>query len=286
VVIPDQVRKCVAFVAIRMADGSFRFVGSGFFYGRDLENDSTRATSVHFVTARHVIDKARTRGLTTIFIRVNQKQGEAVWSVTQLADWIFHPTDKSIDVAMLPCRVSATLDHLVLPASIGGTEEKLKCNEVGLGDEVFITGLFSHHHGNRRNIPIVRIGNISCLVEEKVVTKDYGEIDAYLIEARSIGGLSGSPVFVNLGSLRPIGGTVTFGRRGPSVLLLGLIHGHFDSQISSSDKTDVLTKDEGFTSEAVNTGIAVVVPFQRIDEVFLIAEKRALTQKDAESAIG
>jgi hypothetical protein len=36
--------------------------------------------------------------------------------------------------------------------------------QVGLGYEVFITGLFTHHHGNRRNVPIVRIANLACIV--------------------------------------------------------------------------------------------------------------------------
>ena len=44
------------------------------------------------------------------------------------------------------------------------TPQVMKDKEVGLGDEVFITGHFTHHHGNRRNVPIVRIENLACII--------------------------------------------------------------------------------------------------------------------------
>jgi hypothetical protein len=90
---------------------------------------------------------------------------------------------------MLPCSLPAEYDHVVVPVSRCATQEILRQLEVGPDDEVFITGLFAYHHGNQRNIPIVRVGNIACLNEEKIHTTDFAEIDAYLIEARSIGGL-------------------------------------------------------------------------------------------------
>lgn len=31
--------------------------------------------------------------------------------------------------------------------------------------------------------------------DERILTDNYGDMEAYLVEARSIGGLSGSPVF-------------------------------------------------------------------------------------------
>ena len=85
---------------------------------------------------------------------------------------------------------------VVIPFSLCATDETMQKHEVGAGRRVvFITGLFRHYHGNQRNISIVgEFGNIACLIEEKIQTKDFGEIDAYLVEARSIGGLSGSPV--------------------------------------------------------------------------------------------
>ncbi len=77
--------------------------------------------------------------------------------------------------------------------SLFATDEIIKDQNIGLGDEVFITGLFGYVAGSQKNIPIVRVGNIAMMPDEKVPTE--GEpMEAYLIEARSMGGLSGSPV--------------------------------------------------------------------------------------------
>ena len=84
-----------------------------------------------------------------------------------------------------------------------------------MGDEVFVVGLFRHRHGTQRNIPIVRVGNLAALTEEKVATNDFGLVDAYLIEARSIGGLSGSPVFLNLWVVRHVEKQVKHATGGP-----------------------------------------------------------------------
>ena len=56
-------------------------------------------------------------------------------------------------------------------------------------------------------MPILRMGNLAAYPQERVQVEGV-EMDAYLIEARSIGGLSGSPVFYHshgshVGILRP-----------------------------------------------------------------------------------
>ena len=137
-------------------------------------------------------------------------------------------------------------------------------HEVGLGDEIFVSGLFRHHFGKHRNIPIVPTGNLAALGEERVETKTFGEIDALLVEARSIGGLSGSPVFLNLGITRQIGGQIKHatGNR-PIFYLLGLLHGHFDSPGGQVD----VAEEDAFTNEKTNAGIAVVVPIEKVHEV-------------------
>lgn len=264
-VVPDDIRKCVAFIGLRMADGSFRFAGSLFFLGKTTEG-GVLAGSMYAVTARHVIDNIRKTGVTESYLRVNLKDGQAQWFKAPLSTWFVHPTDLSIDVAILPMGLPEPLDHLYLPYSLCATEQQMKDNEVGVGEEVFVTGLFKHHHGSRRNIPIVRVGNLACMTEEKVATNHFGEMDAFLIEARSIGGLSGSPVFLSLGSSRVIKGTVRLGPNDPPFLLLGLVHGHYDVGTTEIDR---LSDDgtDAAQNDYVNTGIAIVVPFNKIDAV-------------------
>jgi hypothetical protein len=134
------------------------------------------------------------------------------------------------------------------------SDEIMRSKSIGSGDEVFITGLFAHLSGSKRNLPIVRMGNIAMMPGEPVPTTAFGDIEAYLIEARSIGGLSGSPAFVRE--------TVQMGLG--SFYLLGLMHGHWD--IPPQQKNDELQVGEDMFSR-VNLGIAIVVPAKKILEV-------------------
>jgi hypothetical protein len=77
-------------------------------------------------------------------------------------------------------------------------------------------------------------------------------MDGFLIEARSIGGLSGSPVFVS------IQGEIIGRRR---FYLLGLMHGHFDIPDLNTD-----TVVDSGAGNGINAGIGVVVPVKHIIE--------------------
>lgn len=267
-IVNDEVRKCVVFVGLRKANGEFRLAGTAFFLDKPVEGQEN-ALHVWAITARHVIDKIRETGVAESYLRLNNNNGQTEWVAVPLNEWHTHPTDKSIDVAVLKFQLLESSDHKVIPYSMCGTDDKLKEKAVGLGDEVFVTGLFIHHHGSKKNIPIVRVGNVACLSEERVVTEQFGEIDAYLIEARSIGGLSGSPVFVNLGHTRTIGGTTYMGAGG-QILLLGLIHGHYDVKAEDIDMIEDTSKNQ---HDSINTGIAIVVPFNNIDSTISACEK-------------
>lgn len=261
-IVPNEVRKCVVFIGYRMADGSMRMAGSGFFLGKEAEGG--RAEQVFLVTAKHVIDGIRRLGIDKVHVRANLKSGEATWLECD-GEWLFHPESESVDLALLKTGISAELDHLAIGYALCATEQALATHEVGLGDEVFVVGLFRHHSGDRKNIPIVRVGNLAAMTEEKVVTQHFGPMDAYLIEARSIGGLSGSAVFLNLGVVRYVNGQVKHAESGPIFLLLGLIHGHYDIPSSSIDSSE-MDDGQGLTTEKINTGMAIVVPMHKILE--------------------
>lgn len=263
-IIPESIRKSVVFIGYQLANGQMQMAGSAFYLGRDIAD--ARVNGVYLVTAKHVIEGIRRRGLTEVFVRANMMAGQSSWLKCQSEDWLFHPTDETVDVAMIRTSVPAELDHLIIPLTHCVTPKVLETNAVGLGDEVFVVGLFRHHHGTLKNIPIVRVGNLAAMAEEKVSTGDFGLIDAYLIEARSIGGLSGSPVFLNLGVVRHVDGKIKYSQGGPIYFLLGLIHGHYDVPSSAVDNT---CKDAGvpLSTESINTGIAIVVPIEKIVEV-------------------
>jgi hypothetical protein len=278
--IPDEVRKCVAFLAYRDAQGMIQLAGTVFFVVINFPGE-TLGGSGYAITAKHVIEGIRQDSSDgKVYVRLNLRNVGARYAESRIEDWQFHPTDSSVDVAVHPFPPSADYDHLVFPSSGIATPDVIRTQNIGIGDEVFITGLFVHHYGQQRNIPIIRMGNIAAMPEEKVRTT-IGDIDAYLIEARSIGGLSGSPVFVNTTGPRAVGNIISVGSGG--IFLLGLVRGHWD--IPPSETDSVIVDNRG---ESVNMGIAIVVPSQKILEVlnhpvFQRARNEALSSQRAQN---
>jgi hypothetical protein len=185
---------------------------------------------------------------------------------TDLDAWLFEPDDlatEAVDVAVLPWHSQrGDLDYLMLPHEKLLTESMIKSFRVGLGASLFIPGLFVSHQGTKRNVPIVRTGTIAAMPEEPIETEAMGKMPAYLVESRSVGGLSGSPVLVRTGDCRlsPKGGKILPPR---TEFILGLVHGHWDAKLTAEDAVvDIVRKET-----RVNVGIAVVVPSQKILDV-------------------
>ncbi len=216
--VPDEIRKTVGFVAFEDQSianrGAITPVGSCFFVGEDPADGSGVSPRVFAVTAAHVLRGLERNGLREVILRLNTVSGAIHTVRTQLENWNTHPDDPTLDIAICEMGIPAWLDHLVIPRSMFVNDGVFQEHEVALGDEVFVSGLFRHHFGEQRNIPIVRVGNLAALEEEGIVTRDFGRMAAYLIEARSIGGLSGSPVFLNLGHVRSLKGELKFSGAG------------------------------------------------------------------------
>jgi hypothetical protein len=282
--VPENALKCVCFVGLAdvhpEAEKGWKVSlgGTAFFVWHQSEFDPMFA-HVYLVTAKHVAAAIQGRNFV---VRMNSKdQEQAIWVQGRREDrFYFHPTDPSVDVAVIPYGPARDkFDYEPLPTTMFLTDEIVRSGSVGPGDEVFLTGLFVHFAGSKKNIPIVRYGNIAMLPTEKVPTK-IGDIDAYLIEARSIGGLSGSPAFVretvNITIDEEGKGEIFSAPSGRGTYLMGLMHGHWD--IPPQAKNDMRTTDE---EGQVNMGIAIVVPATKILEVI---NQKELTEIRRESA--
>lgn len=262
--IPDEIRKCIGFVAFDAPDHSKKVCGTVFYLGEDI---SPPIIAAYAVTARHVIEGIRRKAITdNVFIRMNAVSGDKpLWLQTKVDEWIFHP-DEHVDVALhMHAPPADKFDLKLYPVDSCATPDVLIEHSIGVGDEVFLPGLFVRHYGQGRNIPIVRSGCIAAMPDEPVETA-MGPMEAYLIEARSIGGLSGSPVFAHLGVIRQIDGQIMYAgsdEKGGIYFLLGLMHGHWDL-------------DAQITAESVNMGIGIVAPVTKVLEVITGSEVQAL----------
>jgi hypothetical protein len=266
--VPDVMRKCVVFIGSTTKNGRQLLRGTAFILGRAVKGFPTYWMN-YFVTARHIIEGIRRKGEEP-WLRVNTRDGKVDYILTKVDDWIVPESDASVDAAILWTAPGALspFDHRAFSWDGILTPEVIEREAVGVGEDTFIMGLFVNHYGKNRNIPIMRVGNIAAMPEEKVHSSLWGDLDAYLIEARSISGLSGSPVFTFLGPYRmkETSDSVEYVsvRRQAIFHLIGLIHGHYDAA-SEFDLVDDATKQ---TRDKLNVGIAIVVPMTTVMEVF------------------
>jgi hypothetical protein len=252
--LPDITRKSVVYLGIDNPDVSFRKIsyrGTGFLMALPADKVSG-AWFRYLVTAKHVAIQFKGKDF---YIRANTIDGKSMdIKASKDVEWYFHPTDSAADVAVCifepPPR---TIDALGIPTAAILKEEVRKSKGFGVTDQVFITGLFVYHQGNKKNIPIIRLGSIAMVPDERIQTSE-GDMEAYLIEARSIGGLSGSPVFL----------IEDFPSGDMRIHLLGLIHGHWN--VAPEIITDNLVEDAGIKA-GVNVGIAIVTPAEKILDV-------------------
>jgi hypothetical protein len=299
VFVPDLIRKCVAFVGVEYDDGRFAPKATGFF---TLAGEGNIQRS-YLLTARHVVanvkkfiqrEKLETGVKAWLAVRLNLKAGGSQTVSLDDAIWWLHPDFcNSTDVAATPCSFQQPyFDHFPIPlyGSVveNSTTDHLKRRGASLGQEIAIIGLFRNHRGRERNEPIVRVGNIAAMPDDQVLT-DYGYTDGYLVEARSIGGLSGSPVFVNLWDgpnitlnigVPRVEGTVDF----KQYMLFGLMHGHWDLPNLTDD---AVVEDGNDKRESINSGIGVVIPVQKILETLyrpeLVAMRKEIEDRERDA---
>lgn len=234
-------------------------------------------------TAAHVAEKLD--GF-DFYIRANKKDG----SLAELKQdcttrWWYHPTEKgAVDSAlmMLPVEDVLELDIVPIPVTMFTSKDAIKTRDLGIGDEVFVAGLFKNAKGTAKNIPIIRIGNVAMMPGEKISfpTKERPDQELYadLLESRSIGGLSGSPVFIREtikidAGFRPKPGFKLNAVNSPTPEEIGLEKlvlsgvGRFSFFGSMIGHWNVYPGLGDTQEEARNMGIAPMVPSHKILEV-------------------
>lgn len=257
--VPNELRQCVCFLCVKgIENGQERtfYGGTAFFVAV-----RTQDTEDHYlVTAKHCIERASAFGV--LYARLNRTGGGA--EIIALPDrWLFSENEAS-DIAVMPMSPDpAVFDHASLNVDMFASEAIIKDHDIGVGDDLFVVGLFTRRHGTQRNIPIVRTGVISSMPEEPFIDDAGREYHVYLAEIRSLGGLSGSPVFVYLAPMRQITLEKNTKRLAPLYFVLGCIRGHWDLRTESV--IDFANDEDA----RLNTGIAAVTPIQAALDIIM-----------------
>ena len=274
----DDIQKCVVYLGeLSKNNNEPEYGGTAFFVSVPMETVQGRS-HVYLITADHNFAKIKSDD---IYIRYNTRAGLAKELKTKRVEWkrpgnsIAQGTELKDVAALLINDKIQDGDFITIPSNMWATENIRKTNVVGVPDEVYMVGLFTKAQGNQKNIPIVRAGTISSVPDQKI-NSPYGWMDkTYLIEGRSVGGLSGSPLFVYKADF--VSGGIIHKN-----FLLGLMHGHWDvleNKINEA-KIHIPSEDE----KGVNLGIAIVIS---VDEIrnFLYSEEIMKERKEIEGKI-
>ncbi len=224
--------------------------GSGFWVGVP----STIMPKVFYkyaVTNRHVIEGGAP------VIRLNLSGGRTDVLDLQCSDWVCSRSD-DIAVCDLENRTDenkSQVTFLTTDSFVTGAD--IQKYGIGPGTEVFMLGRFMSYEGKVQNEPSARFGKLSIVCSEKIKQIGGHLQDSLLVEMHSIGGYSGSPVFIYVNRYLP--GTRSLDEWEWKLWFLGVDWGHLTKREKVFDKND---NRLGYVD--INSGLAGVVPCQKL----------------------
>jgi len=262
---PRDFRKSVGFLM-----AGEQHVGTAFLVSVPVSKDPRDGVMIYAVTAGHLVDGTRPDG--DLILRVNKVGGGHEPFPIDHDRWIVSP---SVDAAVVRVgydrKKSRELD--VVPIPFDGLLSDVRATEldVGEGDEMFyFATLFASVPGKRRHLPIARFGHVALMPQQDdPITVAFNDdagcevfsrtFPAYLAEAYSRGGHSGSPAFLYFPLSRRPGQLPALTAAGPAgvMAVLGVVAAHFDVDLEADDP------------RRGNSGIAVIVPAQHIIDLLM-----------------
>lgn len=195
--IPREVLGCTFFLfetraAAELGDDP---CGTGFLVGIP-SNVSPRLADTHFyaVTNWHVA----VRGGASVIKLYTQGGGPDDIREFDPSEWIFDPLGE--DVAVMPIDLdAATHSAMMISTDLFATKDWIAEHEIGVGDDVFMLGLFVDHALHTTRLPKARFGNISMMPSRRAPLENPlgTTTPSFILDMHSRTGFSGSPVFVS-----------------------------------------------------------------------------------------
>jgi hypothetical protein len=268
-------------------------LGTGFIVVRESKR---REMEFHYyaVTNWHVAQK---HGATDI--RLNTKDGKTRFLEYDQLDWQFVRNGDDICAVDITDDLQET-DQIAVHNETGFlTQAVMDRFKLGLGEDVFMIGLFSDQHGGKRNKPAARFGNISLLADKDALIKQPNGIrrPSHLLDMRSRTGFSGSPVTVyrvpgnNLSNMPPTHEKLNVGFSLPGhttsenyfTSFLGIHCGQFWDRVEVYKKPPDSESEGDLIREGdklyIQSGLTIVAPASAVSElldleVFEVARKK------------
>jgi hypothetical protein len=250
--------------------GFFVMVPSAVFPGQGI---------LFAVTNAHVIEKGNT------VVRLNTKDGKIdTFDFTEM-HWLLHPDRDDIAICSMPQLDTSLHAYKEISPGMILKRHEVDAFHIGPGDDVFVVGRFINAQGKVRNIPSVRFGNIAQMPHEPIEQeRAFGKFqqESFLVEARSISGFSGSPVFLILHA-RDSRQEPGFRLSTDVFRLLGIQWGYIQDWEPVRDSTGSPVN----TGEQVrlNTGMMAVVPAWKLGDLLRSDALREHKRKTEEKYI-
>jgi hypothetical protein len=284
--IGETAQKSVVFFGVPSPDG-IQYGGTGFLAAvSEGEFDFG-----YLVTCRHVARGLEGYSDTGFYLRLNIKGGGSHPEKVEDIKWTYHP-DPSVDLAAAHFQLNTNcFDHTFFKFEASYADHR-KPGAAVTGDVINLVGLFRLHAGSHRNVPIVHTGHIAMLPNpaEKVpirdrITKQLVLSEMYLIEAQTLDGLSGSPVFIHdmvgLAAFPPVNKDGVLVKAYGDVLFLGIYCGSWDGEPGA-----ILAKDRNLVDHRIRVpvGMGLVAPAHQLLEL-LGDEELKLQRKNSAARI-
>jgi hypothetical protein len=169
--------------------------GTGFIVGWNEDRAIGGANHFYAVTNWHVAVDARDSDSPPCpVIRLNMKAtGQTSIIDLKPGDWHYLP--RGPDIAVAPIEIDApNLKWSYVPTDMFAEVEDIQNGRVGIGDDVFMAGLFIDHDGDAVNVPSSRFGNVSVLPTpfSKIRQPTGFKAPTYVVDMHSRSGFSGS----------------------------------------------------------------------------------------------
>jgi hypothetical protein len=235
--------------------------GSGFALSIPCERVPQPSRHVYAVTNKHVIESG------AIHVRLNTKDGRMIIMKARRKDWMLSDKDDLAVCALGALPASVSMNAIPWERLI--TKEMIQQYDIGIGDDVVMFGRFINRDGLQQNAPTARFGHISQMPGDPIETQE----EAFLCEVRSIGGYSGSPVFLLHNPLYLHFPT-------DKGIVLGVDFCHILNWTSAQDNRG---QELPHIRLPLNSGMAGVIPAWRLQEL-IMSEKPVAQRKMAEES--
>ena len=252
---------------------SMDVIGTGFFYDYPSErydDDGNKLLRRWLVTCEHLIRDAKTKGNSSILIRLNYRRGLGTTMVsipTYDGYWTKHPVvDVTVTDTSWTPKQPKQIDYEKFRSGMDSlTREECVKKRLYEGDEVFFVGFPTGWVPGRQDHPIVRSGVLAQI--QGWIDEDH---DTFLVDGSGFPGNSGGPVI-----LKPQ--LMSFDNFGKvdSAFLIGMVAERRFSEITN---TNLSASEKTYMEETAD--LVEVVSVDDIERTIELAMEREENDPD------